>query len=251
MKFQLTVVVLTKNEADNIQRCLKSVDWSDNIILIDNSADDTVKIAQRVLPKGKLQVFGSREEANFAKLRNFAFVHAKNNWVMFLDADEEMTSELAQEIRQAIVNSPVNGYYIKRRDYFLGRWLEYGETGNIKMIKLGRKDSGRWRRSVHEVWEIKGKLGELENPLLHYPHPTVVEFCSRINRWTTMDTQEFFTHGEKSSFWHIIAYPLAKFGINYFVKKGFLDGIPGLIMAILMSFHSFLTRAKLFMQIKT
>lgn len=246
MKTTVTAVVLTKNEADNIKRCLTSLRWCDEVILVDNSTDKTVGTAKKIAGKEQLRIVKSKTDDDFALLRNLALKQASHDWVFFIDADEEVIPELAREIERT-VSQHMQGFYIKRRDYFLGKWLKYGETGDIKLLKLGRKDAGRWRRRVHEVWEIKGEIGELKYPLLHYPHPTILEFIERINRWTSLDAEEFYRLGMRSSWWKVIAYPVGKFLRNYIVKLGFLDGMPGLLFAILMSFHSFLTRAKLYM----
>lgn len=244
----LSVIILTKNEQDTIKRCLTSIaDWVSEMILIDNSDDRTKEIAYSIIPKDKLQIITSTESEDFSKLRNLGLEKASNEWVLFLDADEEVSSALTKEIEDVLGNEKIHGYYLKRHDYFLGKWLQHGETRDIRLLKLGKKQSGVWKRRVHEVWEIKGPTKELENPLFHYPHPTVAEFLERINRWTTLDAQEFYEKGIRASYFAIFAYPTGKFIRNYFLKQGFLDSMPGLIMALMMSFHSFLTRAKLYM----
>jgi glycosyltransferase involved in cell wall biosynthesis len=242
----VSVVILTKNEADNIDRCLKSVNWCDDIVLIDESTDSTPDLARRVVPENHLRVFQLSQTQNFAQLRNFALEHVKHDWVFFLDADEEVTVDLAKELASKISTADVSGFLIARRDYFLGKWLRYGETGQIKLLKLAKKDAGTWRRRVHEVWQVSGNIGTLNYPLNHFPHPSVVEFVARINRWTSLDADEFLTCGVHASWWKIIAYPVGKFVQNYIIRQGFRDGMPGLIMALCMSFHSFLTRAKLY-----
>lgn len=247
MSVPITVVVLTKNEADNIRRCLKSLLWCKEIILLDDSQDQTVALAAPVLPKTKLRIIKANATGDFAVLRNNALTKVRYEWVLFIDADETVTPELAREITQAIGSKRKNGYLIRRQDNFLGKWLKYGETGDIKLLKLGRKYAGKWRRRVHEAWEIKGEIGELKSPLLHHPHPTISEFIERINRWTTLDAEEFYNAGVRSSWGKVIAYPSGKFIRNYIFKLGFLDGTPGLLFAILMSMHSFLTRGKLFL----
>lgn len=243
----LTVVILTQNEAKSIQRAISSVKWADEILLVDNSSDQTVDLAiQAVFPK-KIHVLRHIEVNNFAKLRNFALTKAKYEWVLFIDADEEVSSSLKNEIQIAIANPKYSGYYLKRRDFFLGRWLNYGETSHVRLLKLGKKTSGKWMRAVHEIWQIKGNISELKQPLLHYPHPTLAEFLAHINRWTSLDAQEFSDQGITSNWWKILVYPTGKFIQNYFLSLGFLDGMPGLINAMMMSFHSFLTRAKLYL----
>ena len=245
-KQAVTAVILTKDEAENIRRCLGSLNWCDDILIFDSSSDETVALARKLVPDKNLRIFYAPESKDFAALRNEALQLAKNNWILYLDADEEISRQLYEEIKFAIKKTETNGYYVSRKDFFLGKWLKYGETGKIKLLKLGRKSSGRWERRVHEVWKINGAIGTLKNPLLHYPHPTTLNFVSKINRWTSLDAQEFYAKGVRSSFIKIIMYPLAKFVYNFIVLRGFRDGYAGLVFSILMSLHSFLTRAKLY-----
>ncbi|RJR15668.1 glycosyltransferase family 2 protein [Candidatus Microgenomates bacterium] len=249
VKLDLSIIILTQNESSSIERCLNSIRWCDDIILIDNSSDDTLHKAHKLLSKNQLRVFRKSEAHDFAALRNFGLKKAKHEWILFLDADEEVSQKLCKELDSRLLGNDnrVNGYYLKRKDYFLGKWLRHGETGNIKLLKLGKKSAGVWQRRVHETWQINGSIQELTSPLLHYPHPTTSEFLSHINRWTTLDAQEFYAQGRRVSFWEIVAYPTGKFLQNYLIKLGFLDGMPGLILALMMSFHSFLTRAKLYL----
>lgn len=241
----ITLVVLTKDEQDNIVRCLTSLLWCDEIILVDDSSDDTISLAKKAAG-GKLRIIQTKS-TDFAEIRNESLDKATHDWVLFIDADEEVSSNLASEIMDSIKNTNVDGFIFKRNDFFLGRWLKYGETAKVKLLKLGRKKAGgTWQRQVHETWNISGKIDELKNPILHYPHPTVGEFLSRISRWTELDAETFYRLGKRVSWWQIIAYPKAKFIRSYLFWQGFRDGMPGLIMALMMSFHSFLTRAKLY-----
>lgn len=244
MANKITAVVLAANEEDNITRCLSSLKWCDEIILIDNSTDRTVELANGLKLK-QLKIIKDNTIDDFASLRNSALKHAKNDWVLFIDADEEIPYRLQKEILNSIQNPQADGYYLHRRDFFLGRWLKYGESGKIKLLKLGRKNAGKWMRPVHEAWQINS-TATLNSFLNHYPHPTVGEFLSRIHRWSTLDSQVFLKQGVRSNFLKIIFYPTGKFFLNYMIRLGFLDGMPGLIMALMMSFHSFLTRAKLY-----
>lgn len=235
--------MLTQNEADNIKRCLTSVLWCDEIIVIDNSTDETTTLAKNTVPAEKLRIY-PMTDTDFSVLRNKGLQIASSDWVLFIDADEEVSDALRKEITQQLLVTTVDAFSIERQDFFLGKWLKHGEARQ-RFVKLGKKTVGVWQRRVHEKWLINN-VGKLQNPLLHYPHPTVGEFLSRINRWTDLDAQEFYVQGKRSAFIQIISYPLAKFIRNYFIKFGFKDGMPGLIMAIMMSFHSFLTRSKLY-----
>jgi len=244
----ISAVVLTKNEEKNIVPCIKSLWWCDEIIIIDDySTDQTVRKIQSANRRTKLKIFKRRLNGDFANQRNFGLEKAKGEWVLFIDADERVTPALAAEIKKKIFKIRCSGFYLKRQDFWVGKWLKYGETGNIKLLRLGKKSSGKWKRPVHEVWKIKGKIGILKNPLLHYPHQTITEFIKNINLYTDLNANFFYKQGVKTSFWQIFAYPLGKLLINYFWKRGFLDGLPGFVFALLMSFHSFLTRSKLWL----
>jgi glycosyltransferase involved in cell wall biosynthesis len=239
----ISVVVPAGNEEKNLTDCLKSVKWCDEIILIDdNSTDKTVEIAK----KFKAKVFSHALNNNFAQQHNFGLKKAKSEWVLFVDADERVSPALKNEILLAIKKSKLNGFYLKRQDFFGDKALEYGETAHL-LLRLGRKGKGEWQREVHETWEIKGEIGSLKNPLLHYSHPSISEFLDHINFHSTLHAQVLKKEGVKPSLFRIIFNPLGKFIQNYIFRLGFLDGTPGIIVALMMSFHSFLARAKLYL----
>lgn len=164
-----------------------------------------------------------------------------------MDSDERVPAELKEEINAIIINPESNteGYYVKRIDYMWGKQLKHGETSNISFLRLAKRGAGSWVGKVHEKWIIDGKIGELESPLLHFPHPTVNDFLKEINYYSTLRANELYENKVNVSFLSILVYPKAKFFLNYFLKLGFLDGMEGLIFAIMMSFHSFLVRGKL------
>jgi len=247
----ITVVILTKNEEKNILDCMETVSWADQVIIIDdNSEDRTLEIVESQGLKNLL-VIKRDLEGDFSKQRNFALSKVKNEWVMFVDADERVSSELRHEINDFLIeekNDPkFSGMYIKRKDMLWGRLLKHGETGKISLLRLAKKNSGRWIGKVHEKWNVGGETDIFENHILHLPHQTISEFLSEINFYTSLRAKELFDQNEKSSVFKIIFYPKAKFLVNYFLKLGFLDGIEGLVFAIIMSFHSFLVRGKLWL----
>src|SRR5581483_5472559 len=145
----LTSIILTKDEEKNIARSIRSVSFSDEIIIMDDySKDQTTKIAKKL----KTKVYKRHLTNDFAAQRNYALSKAKGEWVLFLDADETIPKSLKNEILKNIKDQSINGFYIKRRDYFLGKAMKYGETGNIKLLRLARKNSGKWARKIHEYW---------------------------------------------------------------------------------------------------
>lgn len=239
----VSAVVLTKNAAINLPRCLQSLLWCDEIIVIDNfSTDDTIKISR----ENKAQVYQRELGDDFASQRNFGLQKAQNNWVLFVDADEEVSPLLRQEIIEKTQSQTFyQGFCLKRKDFFHGRWLKYGETGQISLLRLAKKNAGIWSRPVHEVWQISGSVGYLKNPLLHYHQISLGDFLERINRYTSVNAKYLFDQGRRENIFSMIFFPSVKFVQNYFFKLGFLDGFPGLIMAFLMSFHSLTTRVKI------
>jgi glycosyltransferase involved in cell wall biosynthesis len=219
---------------------------SEIIIVDDSSTDRTLEVAKTLNFKN-LRVFRRSLEGNFSSQRNFALSKAKNEWVFFVDADERVSDQMLGEIKQEIKDTDKVGYYIKRKDVLWGRVLLHGETGNIRFIRLVKKGGGRWRGRVHEYFDLKGKSGILNNELTHYPHQTVSEFLAEIGLYSSLRARELYEEGVRSSVISIILYTKGKFLLNYFAKLGLLDGTQGLIFAIMMSFHSFLVRSKLWL----
>ena len=191
---------------------------------------------------------------DFAAARNAELAKAKTSWVLFIDSDETLSPDLEKEIDSAIQSNQYDAYYLPRLDTFLGRELRHGEAGHTKLIRLARKDFGKWVCPVHEKWIRVGarrgspeKIGTLSNPILHTSHLSISSFLDKINRYSTIDAQYRHDQGIKSSLWKIAIYPLLKFKLNYLLRLGFLDSTPGAIMAIMMSFHSYLTWTKLYL----
>ncbi len=239
----ISAVILIHNNEDSIQKTLESVSWCDERIVVDdNSTDKTREIAKNV---GAI-VYQHALNDNFAEQRNFGLEKAKEKWILFVDSDEIVNSNLRDEMLKLIQHDKgIQGYYIKRKDILFGRELRYGETAHVKLLRLAKKNAGKWARAVHETWNVNGPVASLTTPLLHYPHSTISEFLTQINRYTSLNAREFYYEGKRVSAWQIIVYPKAKFIQNYIVRLGFLDGAAGFVVAMMMSFHSFLTRGKL------
>lgn len=184
---------------------------------------------------------------DFATARNTALDQAKTEWVLYIDTDEALTPELEKEIMKAIESREFDAYYLPRQDKFMGRILRHGETGHAKFIRLARKSFGRWERPVHEIWSGEGREGELTHPIEHISHQTITSFLDKINTYSEIEAKYRYTQGIRSSIFKIAVYPVAKFKLNYLWRQGFRDGVPGMIMAIMMSFHSYLTWTKLYL----
>jgi len=246
----ISAVILTKNEEEDISDCIKSLSWCDEVVVVDdNSEDKTTDIAKKLNAK----IYTHSVNNDFSSQRNFALSKTKGNWILFVDADERIPDALAFEISNIVHQitdqalGKFTGFYIRRTDIMWGRQLRYGETGKIKLLRLAKKDAGKWEGKVHEKWKVKGDIGVLRNSIIHYPHKTFQEFLKEINFYTTIRAEELHKKGSNATFMSIIIYPLGKFLFNYFIRLGLLDGIPGLIVAAAMSFHSFLVRGKLWL----
>lgn len=238
----ITAIILTKNEEKNIEACLKTLKWCNEVILIDDhSSDKTLELAKKLGAK----IFERGLNNDFAGQRNFALRQAQGDWVLFVDADERVSPQLRAEIQKA-VKADFAGYYLKRKDFLFGKELRHGETTKVKLLRLARRDSGQWKRKVDEVWEIVGKTGELKNPLDHSSHPSMTQFLKSVNYKSTLNARVFYEEGKKTRLIDWFKPPL-KFFQNWILRLGFLDGMEGFIMALMMSFHSFLVRAKLYL----
>lgn len=242
----VTAVVLTRNEEKNIAKCLATLRFCNEVIVVDDySIDKTVEVARRY----GARVFQRHLKDDFAAQRNFGLGKSKKDWVLFVDADERVSTSLRDEVKQLISN-PVNqysGFYIKRRDFVWGRELRHGESGTLKLLRLAKKNAGLWKRAVHESWEIKGEKGTLQNPLMHYPHQTLREFLSDVDRYSSLHARVLYEEGVKSNLVKIIIWPVGKFKYNWIFKLGFLDGTQGFVVAAMMSLHSFLAWSKLWL----
>ncbi len=251
MSYPITAVILTKNEEKNIERCLLSVAFCNDIVLVDdNSTDNTVQVAK----KCHARVIERALHGDFANQRNFALTLAREDWILYIDADEVVTPGLKKEIVDAVSperprRQEIHAFYIKRRDFWWGKELKFGETQKVRnfgIIRLVRRNSGQWMGNVHEIFYTAKHTEMLQSFLNHHPHPSVREFIQDINEYSTLRARELIGHGKKTNIVQIIWFPLGKFILNYVFYFGFLDGARGFAYAFFMSFHSFLVRAKLY-----
>lgn len=239
---KISAVILNKNKVKEIEILIKSLNFCDEIIVIDDySSEDTNKLENIGIKFVKRYL-----NNNFADQKNSGLKLAKNEWVLYIDSDEVLSDALVEEIKKIDLNkNEYNGFYIKRIDYFLGNKINFGEVWGKKYIRLAKKTKGHWKRRVHEYWYIEGKIGVLKHPIIHKTNNTLGEFLKKINFYSDLHAIENKFVGKKSNLFKIIFYPIIKFKLNFFFKLGFLDGIYGFIHAIFMSLHSFLSWSKL------
>lgn len=230
----LSVVIITYNEQANIGRTLESVQWADEIIVVDSGSNDsTVDIARSLGAK----VFTEKWKG-YAGQKNSAIEKATGDWVLSLDADEAVEAQLADEIRTAARgNAALNGYWIARKNYFLGRWIKHGGFWPDRKLRLFRRGTGRFEeRLVHETAKVEGPTGRLKHAFIHQAYPTLYGYIETQNRYSTLAAQMAVQQGyRRFSVMNIVVRPLATFFYNYFVRLGFLDGREGLALHL---FHS-------------
>lgn len=219
----LSAVILTKNAADTIKACLQSVSFADEIIVIDDLSTDETKKIVRSFSHNNLKLIEKDLEEDFSAQRNFALTKAEGEWVLFIDSDETVSDLLAREIQEKLKMSVhVVGYYIQRKDELWGSVLRYGETGEIWLLRLARKDAGEWSGMVHEEWRIQSSnKGKMKYPLIHHPHKNIASFLDKINWYTSLRAKELYKKKVTVDFWSILFYPQAKFFQNYVFKKGY------------------------------
>lgn len=239
----LTVVVIVKNEVKNLAGCLKSLTIANEVIVIDDySTDDTLKVAKLA----GARVYQRALDGDYAAQRNFGLDKARSEWVLFLDADERLTPMALKAVRAAIkAGNEIDGYQLRRLDVFLGKTLKYGETGSIWLTRLGRRNSGRWRRPVHETWDLK-KVVKLAGVIEHRSHENFSALLATVNQYAQLEAKYRAKQGQDWSLWETIVNPVGKWIVNVIFKRGILDGWPGLLMATGMSYHSLRVRTNLY-----
>jgi len=241
----ISAVVLTRNEKKNIENCLRLLHWCDEVVIIDDySTDGTRMIAARL----GARVYKHHLAGDFAAQRNFGLRKAKGRWVLFIDADERVTPRLAKEIKKAVRKNNFDGFWLRRCDFLWNMKLKHGETARIRLLRLAKKGTGKWQRRVHETWEIEGRAKKLKNPITHYPHQTIDEFVEHLNFHSTLHARALLNEHSKRGFFWVAFNPLAKFLQNWCFRFGFLDKTAGLVVALMMSFHSFLAWSKFYLK---
>jgi glycosyltransferase involved in cell wall biosynthesis len=240
---KLTVTVITRNESSNIAASLESVAWADEIIVVDShSTDDTVAIARRMATRVEV-----RDWPGYGAQKNYAAAIASNDWILSIDADERVTSELATEIRGVIRSgSSAAGYRIPRVAYYLGRWIRSTDWYPDYQLRLYDRRRAAWNeRRVHESVVVNGPLGLLRHELEHFPYQSIAHHIQTIDRYTTLAAEDWLAAGRRANALQALVHAKFAFLRNYLLKRGFRDGSAGLMVSALNSYYVFLKFAKL------
>jgi len=242
----LSVVITTYNEEKNIERAILSVKRiADEVIVIDgNSTDETQKKAKKL----GATVVEKPNDRMLNKNKNSGFSRSTGDWVLSLDADEEIPGDLAKEIVDVINRDDgINGYWIARKNIIFGKWIQHGLWWPDKQLRLFRKDLGKFPCvHVHEYLAVEGKTDTLKAPFHHYNYTSVDQYLRKmISVYTDNEVEHQLAGGYKVDWQDAIRFPVSDFLKIYFAQQGYKDGLHGLVLAILQSFYSFIVFAKM------
>lgn len=234
----LSVAIITKNEEANLPRTLASVRWADEVVVVDSgSTDGTVETARSLGAKVICEAWHG-----FGRQKNLAIENCSSEWVLSLDADEEVSEELAKEIRTLLEGSPdADAYFLRRRNLFLGRWIRHGGYYPDPKLRLFRKGLAWFKeRAVHETVQFSGTTRILHGDLIHHAYPTLESYLEHMNRYSSLGAEQAVAKGKTSRswpafLWNVLLNPAATFFYNYVFRLGFLDGREGLLLHL---YHS-------------
>jgi glycosyltransferase involved in cell wall biosynthesis len=234
----ISVILIVFNEEDNLTACLESVRWADEIIVVDGfSTDKTAELANRFGAKVFQKTF-----SGYGEQKQYALTRASCDWVLSIDADERVTPGLCDEIREILSASPsADGFMIPFQNIFFGKWLKRAGLYPDLHVRLFRRSSGSFTSSaIHEGIEIKGEIGHLQNPATHYSYPNIASYIRKMNRYSTL----LASNGKSFRLRHMMFSPVSKFLRLYIGRRGFLDGMAGLVYCLLAAFYNFVKDAK-------
>ena len=247
----VTAVILTKNEESNVTDCLKSVEWVSEIIVVDSeSTDRTVALARRLT--NRVYVVPWR---GFGPQKNFGIDQANGPWIFIVDADERVTAGLRDEIQDLLRNgsaSHVAGYRVARRNFFYGRWMQHGGMFPDRQLRVFRKDAGRYDDTLlHERLLLKGDVEDLQGFLDHHSVPTIARHVRKMIHYTSLAAREKLKTLRRVTFTHLFGRHLWIIIKVFILRRGWKDGLPGLIAALFAGFHTFVKYAKAYEILET
>lgn len=242
MREKISAIIIAANEEQNIRECLESVSWCDEIILVDSeSRDKTVDIAKEFTDK----IFIKKWEG-FASQKRCSLEKASNEWIISIDADERVSPQLKNEIEKILDDIPqFDGFKIPRENYFLNKKIKYCGWGNDYQLRLFKKSKTKVTdRKVHEGFIVDGTVSKLQNVIIHHTQKTIFETITKINTYSTLEAQEKFGK-KKIRPSQIITHPIAAF-LNYYIsRKGYREGVHGLMISLIHAMTNMLTYMKL------
>ena len=239
---KVSVVIITKNEERNIERCLESVRWADEIIVVDAfSTDRTVEVCRRFTDK----VF-QKKWLGYGLQKNFCASKARNRWVLNVDADEVISSECAEAVQELLSGEPEFPLYrFPRKNFFADRWVRYAGWYPDFISRLYDRDKVSFSESmVHERLTPDKAEGIVNHPILHYSFDGMEDYIQRQNRYSSLYAEEKKQLDWKASWTHLYVRSIWVFLKTYFLKQGFREGFLGIFLSVSMAFYTYLKYAK-------
>ncbi len=236
---KITALAITLNEAENIVTFLESLDFADEIIVVDSfSTDATVALASKF---EKVTVY-QRAFDDFSTQKNYAISKASNDWIVFFDPDEEITPELREELLEVLQNPKANAYYIRRQLYFMGKKIQYSGFQTDWVIRLFHKNFCRYNGNlVHETIEVEGTTAKLKTRFPHHTYKSYDDYVGKLNHYSKLQAQMLFEKKKKAGWYHFVFRPAYRFWHQYLLRLGILDGKEGYILATINA-HSVFRR---------
>ena len=243
---KISSIIIAKNEAHNIKRCIESqLECIDDIVvLVDiTSTDGTYEIVSSY----EKVVCEKVEWHGYSKTKQLAVEKTQNDWILWIDADEEVTAELSYELNGLKNSEPdSSALQVARRAYFLGKWIKHSGWYPSYVVRLFNKQKAGFNdNKVHEGLDVNGKIGRLKNDLNHYTDPNIKHYFDKFNRYTTLAADELNFEGKRASLKDLLIRPIFLFVKMYILRKGFLDGVHGFILAVFSSTYVFTKYSKL------
>jgi glycosyltransferase involved in cell wall biosynthesis len=242
---KISVSIITLNEEKNIARCLASVkDIADEIVVVDSFSQDKTK---EICNKYKVK-FIEKTFSGYVEQKNFADAQAENDWILSLDADEELSEKLKQEIFSIKQNPQADAYEMPRMTNYIGKWIRHTDWYPDRKIRLYNRKKARWEgKSLHEKLTLDkdAKLIRLSGDILHYSYYSISQHIAQFNKFTDIGAEEAFQKGKKAPLYKIFINPIWKFAYSYFLRLGFLDGYKGFLVCWISAFATFTKYIKL------
>lgn len=241
-KAPVSVYVLAGNNRRTIEACLRSLGWVQELVIVDSfSTDGTFEICKRFTDN-----LYRREWGGYREQYQFAADQTTLAWIMFVDADEEVPPELAEEIRSELKTraKDFDGYIAHRRTYYLGRWIRHGGWYPDFEVRLYRRDKGKWEGGLHAKVVVSGRVTSLKHRYLHYTYRDISDQIQTIDRYSQAAAEDLLRSGKAFSAFKLLFHPPFRFVKEYIFRGGFLDGIPGLVIIVSTMFYVFMKYAK-------
>lgn len=239
---KISVVINTLNEESNIEQAVKSVDWTDEIVVVDDgSIDKTVEIIRKLkIDSRKLKIFQHKSAGYVEPARNFAVSKATGDWILILDADEEIPTSLSARLKQ-IASKMKQIMYVRipRKNIIFNKWMKNSGWWPDYNVRFFRKGSVKWTESIHRPPEVSGEGLDLEADekwaIIHYNYQSIPQFIERMNLYTTIEAEKLNHEGYKFNWKDLLKKPLDEFLSRFFANRGYEDGLHGLALSLLQA----------------